>query len=345
MLAVCSPSQTSMAGPGLPNRHYWQLNASHPAPPPPGASSWSNGFEDLAHIPPHPPSSYDHYDQSLNGSLAYRPRLDEYPYTGIHHAMTSPPHLMSSTPTPGPVSGHPDYPDDPSFETASDGRLEMAQDDVDAIIRNKRKVRDPKACYACHRRKVKCNRELPCDSCVKRDHPELCSYERPTKKRRIAMGTHLARDGSEGVDVKDPSLQSGPNVTVPKEQWERVNKELQALKAKMASGSQAGHDGEGDNDPVPQPEQEGEGYHAASNQMGTMHLGSRSVLAYMMGLGRDQSTHDSALSLLNDNILPKLGLDNDSVTYPFVDLWSTDNSMKDIDGLCSAIPADELCRQ
>jgi hypothetical protein len=346
MLAVCSPSQTAMAGPGVPNRHYWQLNSSHPAPPPP-PPGWSASYDELNHIPPQPQTPYDHYEQSLNGPLAYRPRVDEYPYTGIHHAMTSPPHPMSTTPTSGPVSGHPDYPEEHNFETASDGRLEMAQDDVDAIIRNKRKVRDPKACYACHRRKVKCNRELPCDSCVKRDHPELCSYERPTKKRRIAMGTHFPRDGSETADVKDPSLQSGPNVTVPKEQWERVNKELQELKDKLAGEATQEHDAHGEEDtagPDPQGE-EREGIHAPSNQMGTMHLGSRSVLAYMMGLGRDETTHGSALSLLNDNILPKLGLDNDSVTYPFVDLWSADNGMKDIDGLCSAIPADDLCRQ
>ena len=35
------------------------------------------------------------------------------------------------------------------------GRVEMEQAEIDAIIRNKRKARDPKACYACHRRKVK----------------------------------------------------------------------------------------------------------------------------------------------------------------------------------------------
>ena len=249
---------------------------------------------------------------------------------------------MSNTPQP---STH-DYPDDPSFETGSDGRVEMNQEDVDAIIRNKRKVRDPKACYACHRRKVKCNRELPCDSCVKRDHPELCSYERPTKKRRIAMTSHFPRNGSESSDVKDPSLQSGPNVTVPKEQWERINRELAQLRDQIAATTDA-HAEADDHGLEAGASEEGprEGIHAQSNQMGTMHLGSRSVLAYMMGLGRTKEAQDNAVHLLKDNILPNLGLDNDSVTYPFVDLWSTDNSIKDIDGLCSAIPADNLCKQ
>jgi hypothetical protein len=329
---------------GVPNRHYWQLTSSQPTPH--HSQQWPAGFEAIDHSPhSHYDTSFDHHH--LTNSLAYRPRVDEYPYAGIHHSMTSPTSAMAATPQP--PSAH-DYPEDPSFETTSDGRVEMAQDDVDAIIRNKRKVRDPKACYACHRRKVKCNRELPCDSCVKRDHPELCSYERPTKKRRIAMTTQFPN--SDGQDVKDPSLQTGPNITVPKEQWERINKEIAELRERLAAEPTHPNDASAEADgvakedgPAADAEADREGIHAASNQMGTMHLGSRSVLAYMMGLGRSKDAQDSALSLLNDNILPKLGLDNDSVTYPFVDLWSTDNSIKDIDGLCSAIPSDELCKQ
>lgn len=248
--------------------------------------------------------------------------------------------------------GGTEYPDDPSFAGNNDGRVEIGQDEIDAIIRNKRKVRDPKACYACHRRKVKCNRELPCDSCVKRDHPELCSYERPTKRRRIALSTQPPRRDSD--EMKSPAAQSGPNITVPKEQWERINNELRQLRDQL-NDSQA--------DAIEEPVEPGyqernvsnisrssedaerEGIYAPSNQMGTMYLGSRSVLAYMMGLGRSKSTQDAARSLLEENILPKLGLDNESVTYPFVDLWNTDNSIKDINGLCSAIPDDNLCRE
>ncbi|KAK5229169.1 hypothetical protein LTR99_008618 [Exophiala xenobiotica] len=240
----------------------------------------------------------------------------------------------------------------PNFDTAADGRIEMAQEDIDAIIRNKRKVRDPKACYACHRRKVKCDRNLPCDSCIKRDHPELCSYERPTKKRRIALPGAMGQHEGTPFDGHDLALQTGPNVTVPREQWERLNRELQRLRTQVKSESLSpgGPHTETD-DPNPagtlsrSDETEREGIHAPSNQMGTMHLGSRSVLAYMMGLGRSQTTQDTARSLLEENILPKLGLDNESATYPFVDLWSTASSMQDVSGLCKAIPDDELCRE
>ncbi|OAL38148.1 hypothetical protein AYO20_02600 [Fonsecaea nubica] len=245
-----------------------------------------------------------------------------------------------------------DYADDHIMETGPGGRIEVAQEEVDAIIRNTRKVRDPKACYACHRRKVKCDRNLPCDSCVKRDHPELCSYERPTKKRRIALSGALAQH--DGAGSESPiQQQTGPNVTVPREQWERLNRELQQLRGMVPSeerlspvlvqselddANPTGTNSRGD-------ETEREGIHAPSNQMGTMHLGSRSVLAYMMGLGRSRSAQDTAKSLLEENILPKLGLDNESATYPFVDLWSTDSSMQDVNGLCKAIPDDELCNE
>ncbi|EXJ93427.1 hypothetical protein A1O1_01819 [Capronia coronata CBS 617.96] len=246
----------------------------------------------------------------------------------------------------------PDYPDDSHYETGADGRIEMAQEEIDAIIRNKRKVRDPKACYACHRRKVKCDRNLPCDSCVKRDHPELCSYERPTKKRRIALTSTVNHTDGVVQDNHDPLLQSGQYVTVPREQWERMNRELQRLHGPTKTESTSPGVMQPDMDDANLPgthsrsdDTDREGIHAPSNQMGMMHLGSRSVLAYMMALGRSQTTQDTARSLLEENILPKLGLDNESATYPFVDLWSTASSMQDVSGLCKAIPDDELCKE
>ena len=208
------------------------------------------------------------------------------------------------------------------------GMLEMDQEEVDAIIRNKRKVRDPKACYACHRRKVKCDRNLPCDSWVKRDHPELCSYERPTKKRRLALNSAHAQAQAEGSHPEpERTITSGPNITVPKEQWERLNAELSHLRNNIKEEKDDGASTTAEEQSASglasrSDECDREGVHAPSNQMGTMHLGSRSVLAYMIG-NRTKSTQDAAMSLLEENILPNLGLDNETTTYPFVDLWST----------------------
>lgn len=88
---------------------------------------------------------------------------------------------------------------------------------------------------------------------------------------------------------------------------------------------------------------EREGIHAANTfGKGTVHLGSRSVLAYILN---NKTGSDQLQALLEDGILPKLGLDNESATYPFVDLWSSDMSTFDISAVCSALPTDQQCRE
>jgi len=53
------------------------------------------------------------------------------------------------------------------------------RDEVDEILRKKRKLRGGKACYPCAKRKVKCDssERVPCSNCVRRNHPEICTYE------------------------------------------------------------------------------------------------------------------------------------------------------------------------
>ena len=90
----------------------------------------------------------------------------------------------------------------------------LPQSQIDAIIRAKRKVREPKACYPCHARKVKCDRKLPCDGCIKRDHAELCTYERPLKKRG-----GIVPDSPSVVGSPEQQQMSGKgeaNITMPR---------------------------------------------------------------------------------------------------------------------------------
>ncbi|KKZ67333.1 hypothetical protein EMCG_06982 [[Emmonsia] crescens] len=245
---------------------------------------------------------------------------------------------------------------------------ELPQAQVDAIIRTKRKAREPKACYPCHTRKVKCDRNLPCDGCVKRDHADLCSYERPSKKRQVAAAQAYAAvaAASNGGDagslrVSPAELQIGTaggvagKVSIPKEEWDSVCAKLkdmensiislrmgfeqmesgQAVPSTIPSASSAGRSG----DSFP----DREGIHAL-NELGngTVHLGSRSVLAYL--LGRSGTSQEASQALLEGGILPKLGLDNESATYPFVDLWSTDITTFDMRAVCAVLPDEDQCR-
>lgn len=87
---------------------------------------------------------------------------------------------------------------------------------------------------------------------------------------------------------------------------------------------------------------EREGIHTANTLgEGTVHLGSRSVLAYILN---SKSGTDQVQALLEGGILPKLGLDNESATYPFIDLWSSDMSSFDISAVCNALPSDQQCK-
>lgn len=259
---------------------------------------------------------------------------------------------------------------------------DLPQAQVDAIIRTKRKARDPKACYPCHARKVKCDRNLPCDGCVKRDHEDLCSYERPSKKQSQAFqGSPIASSATVPMLNQDrptkysyndsptqmkprPELNrpigpvDGGRVSIAREEWDNVRNRLREMESTISSlrvGLERAEDGptssletgsvqSGDarsRSKAASPEREG--IHAANTLgKGTVHLGSRSVLAYILN---NQSGSDQLQALLEGGILPKLGLDNESATYPFVDLWSSDMSTFDITAVCSALPTDQQCRE
>jgi hypothetical protein len=208
---------------------------------------------------------------------------------------------------------------------------------------------------------VKCDRGSPCESCVKRDHPELCSYERPSKRRQLAINSRLAElersdranspSYSPTASQDAPPSQLGLTVSIPKEQWDKMRQELRSMRETINNLRSGMDNGVPDEKPgavstgVKSDDSEREGIHAPSGNLGTMHLGSRSVLAYMMGLGRTKSSQESAKTLLEEDVLPKLGLDNETSTYPFVDLWSTDASTWDISAMCRTLPDDAHCRE
>lgn len=278
-------------------------------------------------------------------------------------------------------------PSDMATASAASNRSvsDLPQAQVDAIIRTKRKAREPKACYPCHARKVKCDRNLPCDGCVKRDHADLCSYERPSKKRSQAFhespiggasaGSSAEQHVSYGYDDSEVQMkadpiqhlptringtQTGGRVSIAREEWDNVRNRLREMESTISSlrvgleraeeaPSVATDGGTGSvqsgdaNSRAKGASPEREGIHTTNTLgKGTVHLGSRSVLAYILN---NKSGSDQLQTLLEDGILPKLGLDNESATYPFVDLWSSDMSTFDISAVCSALPSDQQCRE
>ena len=153
-------------------------------------------------------------------------------------------------------------------------------------------------------------------------------------------------------------LTSAGRVSIAREEWENVRSRLKEMEQTItnlrvglekaeegqASSLETGSVQSGDasnRSKAASPEREG--IHAANTLgEGTVHLGSRSVLAYILN---NKSGSDQLQALLEGGILPKLGLDNESATYPFVDLWSSDMSTFDISAVCSALPSDQQCKE
>ncbi|KAK2616483.1 hypothetical protein QQS21_000525 [Conoideocrella luteorostrata] len=54
---------------------------------------------------------------------------------------------------------------------------ELTPEEANRIIHSHRKVRYGTACWPCRQRKVKCDNKQPCENCMKREHPQLCSYK------------------------------------------------------------------------------------------------------------------------------------------------------------------------
>ncbi|EEQ34777.1 hypothetical protein McanCB56680_000134 [Microsporum canis] len=50
------------------------------------------------------------------------------------------------------------------------------------VVRKRNRV--PVSCAPCRNRKLKCNRAMPCENCVKRDDASACSYAQSTSRRR-----------------------------------------------------------------------------------------------------------------------------------------------------------------
>ena len=199
------------------------------------------------------------------------------------------------------------------------------------------------------------------------DSPEANGDTPATIKSEIGIG-RLSTSGGGGGGSRP--LAPG-QVSIPRDQWEGVCRRLKememtisnlrvgmekadetghipisALESTTAAASGAGSgsgSGSRDSQSKNSSSPDREGIHAANALgEGTVHLGSRSVLAYILN---NKSGSDQFHALLEGGILPKLGLDNESATYPFVDLWSSDMSSFDTRALCSALPGDRQCKE
>ncbi|KAK5314193.1 hypothetical protein LTR46_008130 [Exophiala xenobiotica] len=221
---------------------------------------------------------------------------------------------------------------------------------VNQILRRKRKARERRACYPCRQRKVKCNYETPCQRCIDRDHVDLCSYQQ------------AAKGPTDAEQLPNPPVTSsshGPHRAAP--DWNQLWSKLQTIevflrdiKNEVASHINSPADSALS---VRQGNSPSQGTREANTTAvpafpaksglvadGSVYLGCDSVpaMALALGSGNDE---EAMQNVVGNSVLPLFGLDNESATYPFTDLWGLTDMPSRVKEVCKLIPSDADCFQ
>jgi hypothetical protein len=240
----------------------------------------------------------------------------------------------------------------------------------------RRRPRECKTCLPCRASKVRCDRNVPCSNCVKRNFS--CSYGRPLP---IKPAVSYADSGIESSTPTQPFSFSAPYqssreqpqpppshsvdsytepsvgtvgddaevVDISQAEWDEINTKMVAMEHLLGSlrslfnahptrNSDRAPEGE-----RREPSRSEGAYGSAGLKSGRVHIGTRSALVDI--LDKSKSSEDMAQALPQDELLAELALGNESAAYPFVDLWSSDPFTFNIAGVCAVLPDDEQCRR
>ena len=256
-----------------------------------------------------------------------------------HHIPEFKPPTFHQTPPPL-LPLHRDKDEDPSPAQAQHerrkrkrpGSADMAESspysEMDSIISQKRKPREKTACHPCRKRKVGCDRKQPCQTCIERRHPEFCVYEGPNDAAFDLPGSlglgdtvPIPRAYLESLMAKVDRLETAMNnmkMDLRSVTDMSASNGLSRTAAESPAG--AGHDEE--------IRRQQEGMNTNNPMTGQdIHVGAHSVPALLMALAQNQPKQQGSDTmdwgeLMNGALVPILGLDNESATYPFVDLWT-----------------------
>ncbi|KAH9807345.1 GAL4-like Zn(II)2Cys6 (or C6 zinc) binuclear cluster DNA-binding domain [Teratosphaeria destructans] len=249
------------------------------------------------------------------------------------------------------------------------------QSDVDEFLRKKRKAREHKACYPCRQRKVKCDLSRPCQTCRDRDHPELCSYHPPNKRQQGDQG-HPILKVEEGSAITGMITLGRAEFDMLCNKLNGLENSIAELRRELGRSSSYdqssyshqpnGHRHEVEpahhyRGPIAPPIQPGpeyldtlpqrpshydvHGIHTRNDTGEIVHFGAGSIPAMLYSLGQGQGYSDQEKQQLQEflgkSVLPLFGLDNESATYPFVDLWGLPHgSLTRAQELAKALPGD-----
>lgn len=251
-------------------------------------------------------------------------------------------------------------------------------------VRSTRRPRECKTCLPCRASKVRCDRNLPCANCVKRNF--TCSYGRPppnpfslsTSLPQSAVSTtaasavstsgqspfssipyrstgnfarHVPNDPDSTVATTSPDPLSD-NVTVFQSEWDEINSKMSAMEQILSSLNSLlqAHSARKSVETSPGEPSKEENKPTqsegiyGSNALKTGDVHVGSRSVLVDILDRSRGSEETAQALPKDDLLAELALGNESAAYPFVDLWSPDPFTFNITAVCAVLPDDSQCR-
>jgi hypothetical protein len=206
-----------------------------------------------------------------------------------------------------------------------------------------------------------------------REHPELCTYHPPAESHPPAKRPQLSSTTSLSGDIPNGMVDyAAGTVTLSRADWDHicaklVNAERILAESKHSIQRQPDEDPFQNSTDLPRNGFAGtmidpdlirapidnetrhestQGVHTRNEMTGeVVHVGGSSVPALIMALGRGDHDNPGVREVLGKkSILPIFGLDNESATYPFVDLWGIPHgSILRATELSNALPNDQEC--
>ena len=215
----------------------------------------------------------------------------------------------------------------------------------------RRRPRECKTCLPCRASKVRCDRNVPCSNCVKRNFD--CSYGRPPNFRHPIPSASLttastphssfisptilpnyyppsrdAYDAADGPSTFSTNADLPEIIDISQAEWDDINTKMAAMEQILGSLHSLfdSHSSRRcDNDqPIGRKDSiRSEGVYGSNVlRTGAVHIGSRSALVDI--LDKSKGSEDIAQALPQEDLLAELAMGNESAAYPFVDLWSSD---------------------
>ncbi|KAK1675454.1 hypothetical protein BDP55DRAFT_632138 [Colletotrichum godetiae] len=122
--------------------------------------------------------------------------------------------------------------------------------------RRRRRERPMLVCLECHRRKLKCNKQRPCDRCSKNNPPLKCTYVRPVLGTAPKRSTHEQQQQASNDREQSPNARHTPGRSGDPADPRSDNTSSAALRSASATESRdrSVEDDNGDS-PTPEPQE------------------------------------------------------------------------------------------